>query len=306
MFVGVWLNELEEFIPKGKLPSNNSVCSKRFHIGGSILKLIDELVKVGQTMGYNMEGCAHRADECDQNRLPEQMCLSRGDIYNDPSLLRFYQNNDIPPLGNIQQKAEGEEGPEWVVRSKLKKQIKDDDDERLLSIFKQTHINLQFQKGAKEDNPEKIWVVSFYLRQEPIEPLEWKALKNQLKPSTTTPPKLGLKELLEHLKYAFLQEDEQLPIVISFALSSNKKSKLLENANPPPTNNRPVLLAALHAQVIQELHELQKILAFVDSRLENNDSDDGEVLNELIEYENVKMLRREKAINIFDEDDLAF
>ncbi|GJY57202.1 hypothetical protein Tco_0456317 [Tanacetum coccineum] len=32
----------------------------------------------------------------------------------------------------------------------------------------------------------------------------------------------------------------------------------------------------------------------------DNDSDDGEVLNELIEYENVGMLRREKAINSFD------
>ncbi|GJU46933.1 hypothetical protein Tco_1204199 [Tanacetum coccineum] len=38
----------------------------------------------------------------------------------------------------------------------------------------------------------------------------------------------------------------------------------------------------------------------------DNDSDDGEVLNELIEYKNVGMLRREKAINNFDGDDLAF
>ncbi|GJX67689.1 hypothetical protein Tco_0303416 [Tanacetum coccineum] len=38
----------------------------------------------------------------------------------------------------------------------------------------------------------------------------------------------------------------------------------------------------------------------------NNDSDDGEVLNELIEYENVGMLRREYASNSFDGDDLAF
>ncbi|GJV86078.1 hypothetical protein Tco_1525976 [Tanacetum coccineum] len=119
----------------------------------------------------------------------------------------------------------------------------------------------------------------------------------------------------------------------------------MENANPPPTSNRPVLPAALRAQAIQELHELQRISAFVDSRLESierflnnfanqpnetnmndlesddesvdtplvspfphsdNDSDDGEVLNELIEYENVGMLRREKAINSFDGDDLAF
>ncbi|GJU67956.1 hypothetical protein Tco_1254215 [Tanacetum coccineum] len=38
----------------------------------------------------------------------------------------------------------------------------------------------------------------------------------------------------------------------------------------------------------------------------DNDSDVGEVLNELIEYKNVGMLRREKAINSFDGDDLAF
>nr|GEY13493.1 hypothetical protein [Tanacetum cinerariifolium] len=38
----------------------------------------------------------------------------------------------------------------------------------------------------------------------------------------------------------------------------------------------------------------------------DNDLDDGEVLNELIEYENVGMLCREKAINSFDRDELAF
>ncbi|GJZ67907.1 hypothetical protein Tco_0631147 [Tanacetum coccineum] len=38
----------------------------------------------------------------------------------------------------------------------------------------------------------------------------------------------------------------------------------------------------------------------------DNDSDDGEVLNELSEYENVGVLRREIIINGFDEDDLAF
>ncbi|GJR70758.1 hypothetical protein Tco_0016823 [Tanacetum coccineum] len=119
----------------------------------------------------------------------------------------------------------------------------------------------------------------------------------------------------------------------------------MENVNPPPTNNRPVLPAALRAQAIQELHELQKISAFVDSRLESierflndfanqpnktntndlefddesvdtplvspfpysdNNSNDGEVLNELIEYENIRMICREKAINSFEGDDLAF
>ncbi|GJW83297.1 hypothetical protein Tco_0156442 [Tanacetum coccineum] len=37
--------KLEESIPKGKLSSNNCVCSKRVHTGGSILQLMNELVK---------------------------------------------------------------------------------------------------------------------------------------------------------------------------------------------------------------------------------------------------------------------
>nr|GEU71355.1 hypothetical protein [Tanacetum cinerariifolium] len=118
----------------------------------------------------------------------------------------------------------------------------------------------------------------------------------------------------------------------------------LKNANLPPTSNRPVPPAALRAQAVQELHVLQRISAFIDSHLESieqflnnfsnhpndtnmndlesyyesvdtplvspfphsdNDSDDGEVLNELIEYESVGMLRRKKAINSFDRDDMA-
>ncbi|GJR74541.1 hypothetical protein Tco_0086906 [Tanacetum coccineum] len=74
----------------------------------------------------------------------------------------------------------------------------------------------------------------------------------------------------------------------------------MENANPPPT--RPVLPAGLCARSNQELQELQKILAFIDYRLEktplvspfphsDNDSDDEEVLNELSEYENAGTLR---------------
>ncbi|GKD47724.1 hypothetical protein Tco_1276700 [Tanacetum coccineum] len=38
----------------------------------------------------------------------------------------------------------------------------------------------------------------------------------------------------------------------------------------------------------------------------DNDSDDSEVLNELSEYENAGVLRRERIINSFDRDDLAF
>ncbi|GJZ79108.1 hypothetical protein Tco_0643945 [Tanacetum coccineum] len=119
----------------------------------------------------------------------------------------------------------------------------------------------------------------------------------------------------------------------------------MENANPPPTNNPPVLLIAMRAKVVQELKELQTISAYIDSRLENidqflngfanrpneinmdnpepedesintplvspfhdsdDDSDDGEVLSELEEYGNAGRFRRKKIINSFDGYDLAF
>ncbi|GJZ93762.1 hypothetical protein Tco_0665965 [Tanacetum coccineum] len=80
----------------------------------------------------------------------------------------------------------------------------------------------------------------------------------------------------------------------------------MENANPPPTHNHHVLPVVLRARAIQELYELQLNPAFVDSRLEYNDSDDGEVLNELSEYDNAGTLCRKRIINSFDGDDLAF
>nr|GEU39074.1 hypothetical protein [Tanacetum cinerariifolium] len=44
-------------------------------------------------------GGSHEADECRQNNLAEQVYLFGGDIYDDPSLRRFYQNDDTPPWG---------------------------------------------------------------------------------------------------------------------------------------------------------------------------------------------------------------
>ncbi|GJT42012.1 hypothetical protein Tco_0941877 [Tanacetum coccineum] len=82
---------------------------------------------------------------------------------------------------------------------------------------------------AEEDqNPEEVQAVSFYLKSEPIEPPKWKTPKNRLNPSMVKPPKLELKELPEYLEYAFLQGDDQLPVVISSALSALEKTKLLE------------------------------------------------------------------------------
>ncbi|GKD78343.1 hypothetical protein Tco_1340964 [Tanacetum coccineum] len=62
-------------------------------------------------------GGSHETDECEQNNLSEQVCLSGGDIYNDPSLLRFYRNNNTLPWGNSKRKEKGEDGPEWIIRT---------------------------------------------------------------------------------------------------------------------------------------------------------------------------------------------
>ncbi|GJY57542.1 hypothetical protein Tco_0456657 [Tanacetum coccineum] len=119
----------------------------------------------------------------------------------------------------------------------------------------------------------------------------------------------------------------------------------MENANPTPTLDTHVLINTLRVKVIQELDELQAILAYMNSRLKNiehllnvfenlpneidmddlepidesvdtplvfpfldsdDDSDDGEALNELEEYVNAGKLCRKKVINSIDGDDLAF
>ncbi|GKA76612.1 reverse transcriptase domain-containing protein [Tanacetum coccineum] len=106
--------------------------------------------------------------------------------------------------------------------SRLKKQKKDDEDEWLLSIFKQIHINLlvleamihmlkraKYGKWTEEDEEEdsnKALVVSFYPKAAPVEPLN------------ESPGK----------------EDNQLPVVISSALSIDEKTRLLEFFRPLP------------------------------------------------------------------------
>ncbi|GKC71105.1 hypothetical protein Tco_1116988, partial [Tanacetum coccineum] len=87
----------------------------------------------------------------------------------------------------------------------------------------------------------------------------------------------------------------------------------MENANPPPTKSIERFLNNFANQRNEtNMNDLESDDESVDTRLvspfphSDNDSDNGEVLNELIEYENAGMLCREKAINSFDGNDLAF
>ncbi|GJX12830.1 hypothetical protein Tco_0204588 [Tanacetum coccineum] len=257
-------------------------------------------------------GESHKAEECRQNNPTEQVCLSGGDIYDDLSLLRFYQNDDTPPWGNNKHKEKGENCHEWVVRSKFEDELANfklkkkfhtkrigetldqhllemDEDELVLIILGRpflatTRAIIDIHKGKlslrvrnetitfnigksmkskhscndylycadhttklvrekwvdtidhdrkwaeveEEGDSNEVQAFSFYPRTEPVEPLEWKALENRLKPLSAEPPKLELKELPEHLEYAFLQENNQIPVVISSALSTIEKARLLE------------------------------------------------------------------------------
>ncbi|GKE01937.1 hypothetical protein Tco_1389920 [Tanacetum coccineum] len=64
--------------------------------------------------------------------------------------------------------------------------------------------NEKWTEEEEEEDSNKSLAVSLYRRTKPMEPLEWKALDNRLKPSSVEPPKLELRELPEHLEYAFL------------------------------------------------------------------------------------------------------
>ncbi|GJS14540.1 hypothetical protein Tco_0409012 [Tanacetum coccineum] len=74
----------------------------------------------------------------------------------------------------------------------------------------------KWTEAKEEGDSNEVQAVSLYPRTESVEPLEWKAPENRLKPSSVEPPELELKELPEHLEYAFLLENNQLLVVISW------------------------------------------------------------------------------------------
>ncbi|KAI5328130.1 hypothetical protein L3X38_027526 [Prunus dulcis] len=60
----------------------------------------------------------------------------------------------------------------------------------------------------------------------PLEPLASSSTK--LEPSIITPPKLELKPLPSHLKYAYLGANETLPVIIAASLTSHEEDSLIE------------------------------------------------------------------------------
>ena len=73
------------------------------------------------------------------------------------------------------------------------------------------------------DHNEVLEVNGWAPKFEPLPPNEDKAL-----PYEERPPKLELKPLPTHLKYAFLGDDETFPVIISSSLALNQENQLLE------------------------------------------------------------------------------
>lgn len=79
----------------------------------------------------------------------------------------------------------------------------------------------------EKEKMEGASAVSFYPKQESTEPLELRKPENKLKPSIIEPPKQELKKLPNHLEYAFLHGEDQLPVIINSSLEHGQKGKLL-------------------------------------------------------------------------------
>ena len=85
-----------------------------------------------------------------------------------------------------------------------------------------TTLESEFLHSIFEHN-EVLEVNGWAPKFEPLPPIEDKAL-----PSEERPPKLELKPLPSHLKYAFLRAEETFPVIISSSLEMNQENQLLE------------------------------------------------------------------------------
>ncbi|GJU83276.1 reverse transcriptase domain-containing protein [Tanacetum coccineum] len=85
----------------------------------------------------------------------------------------------------------------------------------------------KWTKDEEEEDSNKELAVSFYPWTEPVEPLEWKTLKltKTIKLGTT---QTRIEGITQTPRVRFPLRNNQLPVVISSALSNDKKTRLLE------------------------------------------------------------------------------
>nr|GEW27714.1 RNA-directed DNA polymerase homolog [Tanacetum cinerariifolium] len=86
-----------------------------------------------------------------------------------------------------------------------------------ISKLKPTRMSIQLADRSIKYPIDKSW---------PVEPLEWKALENQLNPSSMKPPKLELKELPEHLD-PWVSPVQVVPKNRGMTVVKNEKDELI-------------------------------------------------------------------------------
>nr|GFC00655.1 reverse transcriptase domain-containing protein [Tanacetum cinerariifolium] len=85
---------------------------------------------------------------------------------------------------------------------------------------------------------------------------EFKAYEAQtVKSSIDEPPEIELKDLPPHLKYAFLEDDNKLPVIIAKELGDEKKSALLKDYKPAVQHQRRVN-PKIHDDIKKEVEKL--------------------------------------------------
>nr|GEV12789.1 putative reverse transcriptase domain-containing protein [Tanacetum cinerariifolium] len=211
----------------------------------------------------NYCGGSHKADECEQNNPPEQVCLSGGDIYNDPSLLRFYHNDDTSPWGTSNVRKRERMASNGLLEEKLEKaasSIKLSGEcsaiiQRSLPQMEEDSVDFVVLEMDKDELVQIILGRPFLATTRAVIDVHEGKLSLKVGSETITfnirksmkskhshddylycadhivklvQEQWVNKELPEHLEYAFLQEINQLPVVISSALSIDQKTRLLE------------------------------------------------------------------------------
>ncbi|GKF64509.1 hypothetical protein Tco_0187957, partial [Tanacetum coccineum] len=102
--------------------------------------------------------------------------------------------------------------------------------EEIEAYLKDDSISLEIDH-ADCDPEEDIFLIEKLLNNDPFQlpPMDLKQSKvTKTKSSIEEPPELELKDLPSHLEYAYLEENDKLPVVIANSLKDDEKDALLK------------------------------------------------------------------------------
>ncbi|GJS03581.1 hypothetical protein Tco_0320089 [Tanacetum coccineum] len=78
----------------------------------------------------------------------------------------------------------------------------------------------------------------------------------EAKSSIEEPPELELKDLPSHLEYAFLEENDKLPVIIAKGLKNDEKDALLKDDYKPTVQSQRRVNPKIHEVIKKEVLKL--------------------------------------------------